>query len=861
MQLFLITIFVLVIHQYHCHSNTGSVSLRDKWKNQIKIGLNDGKRIVSILNSERKSAILNQIHLLTNFIGAVDSLAVFIMDFNPKTEQKYFKDIKSIFTEINKKLELTTDAKFGRDFREIFFELRSMDFSFMLLNKYLEKMDALKCTSSSECKEKIQWTAEIFRNDFDIADDYSHILRATLNGTRFSDISVVRQVKTSSRCDEQIMLNFGVNLLLKFFKAKQVIIVYQKLSQPNVSSIANIQEWANDMYVFRKHLFQAMQECFSKNVCKAYCGKGNCILLPKTKQDNCICPEYNDGHRCQIHNQVNSAIDIVAVISLLKRVPKLDPIIDRRMITNYLSTSLKCVPDAFEIVQNFNIHKIKENILTIADLGPFYNTYLALKFYIKQAMDGLKSQSFKGANHKRIVLSRIAVNLHRVLYKIDAYFNYRQIDDTFKPESLLTAVINRNQAEACTDNYKTKINTLWRKFHITQSHGFSVLLMVNHVLGKSTVPVVRLYEERLKNQIQFVNDSSCGAIIAHSSNVKCEQFHLESGQCSCKDNFTGLHCEIKVHQDCKWSDWTGWSSCSRTCGTGGEHKRLRRVAVKQQGSGKKCSGSSKESRQCFKKCCDGTYHCRDISKCSSQCQPCNCHDEGSTSGTCLRNGECSCKLYYDGRRCQDFKPVDCSVLNKTTYGDGVYMVYPRGGTGFEVYCDMKTDGGGWTVFQRRVDGAVGFNRRWSEYENGFGDVKHEFWLGNAKLHRLTTMGTTELRIDLVNYKWKRGYAKYSSFLVTNARDQYRLRVSGYSGNAGDSLAYHNGLRFSTADRDYDTHHINCGEKYQAGWWYNGCFYSNLTGNFNRRGEYGVTWYHMDNNYGTILRSKMMLRRT
>lgn len=59
-----------------------------------------------------------------------------------------------------------------------------------------------------------------------------------------------------------------------------------------------------------------------------------------------------------------------------------------------------------------------------------------------------------------------------------------------------------------------------------------------------------------------------------------------------------------------------------------------------------------------------------------------------------------------------------------------------------------------------------------------------YLLGNAYIHRLTSRGATELRIDLVNYKWRRGYAKYSSFSVTNARDQYRLKVSGYSGNAG-----------------------------------------------------------------------------
>ncbi|CAC5415895.1 HARBI1 [Mytilus coruscus] len=344
-------------------------------------------------------------------------------------------------------------------------------------------------------------------------------------------------------------------------------------------------------------------------------------------------------------------------------------------------------------------------------------------------MDALKWQSFKGATHKRTVLSRVVAYLHRVLFKIDAYFNYRQIDDTFKPESLLTAVINRNQAEACTDNYKTKINTLWRKFHIAQSHGFSVLLMVNHVLGKSTVPVVRLYDERLKNQIQFVNDSSCSALIAHSSNVKCEQFHLVKS--------------TKIENKCK----------------------------------------------------QGYKH---------------------------------------------YKPVDCSVLNKTTHGDGVYMIYPYGGLGFEVYCDMKTDGGGWTVFQRRVDGAIGFHSGWTEYEDGFGDVKHEFWLGNAKLHRLTLMWPTELRIDFVNYKWKQGYAKYSRFSVKSASNQYKLNVGGYRGNSGDSLKYHNRMGFSTPDRDNDVSSQNCAGRYQAGWLYKSCFMSNLNGLFNRRGEYGLT---------------------
>lgn len=176
---------------------------------------------------------------------------------------------------------------------------------------------------------------------------------------------------------------------------------------------------------------------------------------------------------------------------------------------------------------------------------------------------------------------------------------------------------------------------------------------------------------------------------------------------------------------------------------------------------------------------------------------------------------------------------------------GVYMIYiPNTTTELNVYCDQVTDGGGWLVFQRRQDGSVDFYQNWAPYKEGFGDITGEFWLGNDNLNLLTA-NNRELRIDILDFDGNTAYAKYSAFAIGSESEKYKLSLSGYSGTAGDSLVVHNGMAFSTKDRDNDIWGSSCAQKYKGGWWWYKCHRSNLNGiyyNSARSVLSGVTWY-------------------
>ncbi|VDM78232.1 unnamed protein product, partial [Strongylus vulgaris] len=178
---------------------------------------------------------------------------------------------------------------------------------------------------------------------------------------------------------------------------------------------------------------------------------------------------------------------------------------------------------------------------------------------------------------------------------------------------------------------------------------------------------------------------------------------------------------------------------------------------------------------------------------------------------------------------------DCADWYKAGYKDsGLYRILING-LSYNVYCNMD-NGGGWTVFQSRVNGNESYwDRKWMEYKNGFITDRmsrsSNFWLGLELLHQLTAKDDdVTLRIEMrgdrtpgtskPNEYW---FNEYTKFQVGDDSSNYRL-INMYldwednTGNASTGwydFTYSIGASFSTVDKINDPQ-PDCVTKYKMG---------------------------------------------
>lgn len=207
-------------------------------------------------------------------------------------------------------------------------------------------------------------------------------------------------------------------------------------------------------------------------------------------------------------------------------------------------------------------------------------------------------------------------------------------------------------------------------------------------------------------------------------------------------------------------------------------------------------------------------------------------------------------------------PKDCAqIFLNGEITSGLYTIYVGGEESqpLQVYCDMTTDAGGWIVFLRRQNGKLEFFRNWKNYTAGFGNMNNEFWLGLSNLHKITSSGHYELRVDLGD-NGESAYAQYDKFTIAEPRTRYKIYIGAYSGTAGDSMIYHQGRPFSTYDNDNDIAVTNCALSYKGAFWYKNCHRVNLMGKYGDSSHSkGINWFHWKGHEHSIEFAEMKIR--
>lgn len=109
---------------------------------------------------------------------------------------------------------------------------------------------------------------------------------------------------------------------------------------------------------------------------------------------------------------------------------------------------------------------------------------------------------------------------------------------------------------------------------------------------------------------------------------------------------------------------------------------------------------------------------------------------------------------------------------------------------------MTNDGGGWTIWLRRLKAGVDFNLTWASYKAGFGgnilsgeeffilfkyyykNYKNSYWLGLENLYYMTNDHNSKLRVDMYDPGLSPNtvYGIFNTFKISAETDKYRSLI-------------------------------------------------------------------------------------